>query len=104
MTGTLELTARIDHLPRERPLARTPVARYRLARHRCRGARVVFCLWALSVYFLLQKLLYLVYRNNTTLTDGQSRRVNQQSHQWTHLGSPISPPFIRVEGQPLRTY
>ena len=79
MTGTLELTARIDHPPRERPFARTPVARYRLARHRCRGARVIFRLWELSVYFLLQKLLYVVYYRNTTLNDGQSRRVNQQS-------------------------
>src|SRR2546426_12587120 len=86
MIGALGLTARIDHPPRERPLARSPAARYRLARHRCRGARVVLPLWGLSVYFLLQKLLYVVYCRKKTLNDGQSRRVNQQSQWWHGLG------------------
>jgi transposase-like protein len=31
------------------------------------------------MYFLLQKLLYVVYCRNTALNDGQLRRVNQQS-------------------------
>ena len=32
MIGALGLTARIDHPPRERPLARVPAAQYRRAR------------------------------------------------------------------------
>src|SRR2546426_1639853 len=96
MIGALGLTARIDHPPRERPLARSPAARYRLARHRCRGARVVLPLWGLSVYFLLQKLLYVVYCRKKTLNDGQSRRVNQQSllHAKSSQISPRPPPEI----------
>jgi hypothetical protein len=41
-----------------RPLGPTgfdPAARYRLARHRCRGPRVVLPLWGLSSVFLTTK-------------------------------------------------
>src|SRR5215510_3983061 len=60
------------------------------ARHRCRGARVVLPLWGLSAYFLLQKLLYVVYCRKKTLNDGQSRRVNQQSQRILYAGAELN--------------
>jgi hypothetical protein len=85
MTRLLGLTPSIAPPPRERPLARSPAAQCRLARHRCRDSRVVLPRWGLSVYFLLQKLLYVVYCRKKTLHDGRSRRVNQQSHHFLYI-------------------
>src|SRR5215471_8156579 len=87
MTRLLGLPPSIAHPPRERPRAHTPAARGRRAWHRCRDSRVVFPLGGLSVYFLLQKLHYVVYCRKKTLNDRQSRRVNQQSRSWRGLTS-----------------
>src|SRR5437870_1647211 len=83
MTRLLGLPPSIAHPPRERPLARSPATRCRLAWHRCRASRVGLPLQGLLAYFLLQKLFYVVYCRKKTLNDRQSRRVNQQS-QWWH--------------------
>src|SRR5262245_499091 len=91
MTRLLGLTPSIAPPPRERPLARAPAAQCRLARHRCRDSRVVLPRWGLSVYFLLQKLLYVVYCRKKTLHDGRSRRVNQQSRSWRGLHRRLVP-------------